>query len=454
MAQAVGCVRWQYFFNGPTFELWVDSNRCFYCTHTRLALEYPLIMQNKIRSDLMQIFNSGLDRVRGRQAVVADLEVHRVSSEELHLVAIGKAASDMTLGALDVLGNRIKDGLLITKHLHTAPELHDNDLIEVIESDHPVPSDRSLEAGARLLAYLESRAVRKADFIFLLSGGASSLVEVLPAGMHLQDLKNITGVLLAQGLDIGRMNLVRQALSCIKGGRLAMKLKGCKVLNLMISDVPGDDPSVIGSGLLNPPRTKLNFYDYPKEIRDYLTDIALVPPPDTEAFRLINTRIVARLDDAKEACVNKALALGYDACLMPDFIEGDVVAVANRLCDTLLADKHQLLVWGGEPSMQLPQSPGRGGRNQHLALLIAERLLNEDGVYFVIAGTDGSDGPTTDAGALVDGTTANRGLALGLDIKHSLANADSGNFLEQTQDLISTGPTGTNVMDLMIGLRL
>ena len=413
----------------------------------------PVIMQNKIRNDLMQIFNSGLNRVRGRQAVVADLEAHPVSGKELHLVAIGKAASDMTLGALDVLGDRIKDGLLITKRLHTAPELHDNDLIEVIESDHPVPSDRSLEAGARLLVYLKSRTAREADFIFLLSGGASSLVEVLPTGMHLEDLKSITGMLLAKGLDIGQMNAVRQALSCIKGGRLAMKLKGCKVLNLMISDVPGDDPSVIGSGLLNLPHTKPNFNDYPREIRDYLTGIALVPPPNADAFELIKTRIVARLDDAKEACVNKAIALGYDACLMPDFVEGNVVAVADRLCDTLFANKHQLLVWGGEPSMQLPQSPGRGGRNQHLALLIAQRLSNEDGVYFVIAGTDGSDGPTTDAGALVDGTTASRGLALGLNIKHSLANADSGSFLEQTQDLISTGPTGTNVMDLMIGLR-
>ena len=414
----------------------------------------PVIMQGKIRSDLMQIFNSGLDRVRGRRAVVADFEAHRVDGEELYLVAIGKAASDMTLGALDVLGDRIKDGLLITKHLHTAPELHDNDSIEVIESDHPVPSDKSLEAGRQLLTYLESRAVREAHFIFLLSGGASSLVEVLPAGMHLKDLKSITEMLLAKGLDIGQMNAVRQALSCIKGGRLAIKLRGCKVLNLMISDVPGDDPSVIGSGLLNPPYTKPNFDDYPKEIRDCLTDIALVPPPDTEAFRLIDTRIVARLNDAKEACVNKAIDLGYDACLMTDFVEGGVVAVADRLCETLFTNKHQLLVWGGEPSMQLPQSPGRGGRNQHLALLIAERLSNRDGVYFVIAGTDGSDGPTTDAGALVDGTTASKGLALGLDIKHSLANADSGSFLEQTQDLIRTGPTGTNVMDLMIGLRI
>ena len=414
----------------------------------------PVIMQDKIRSDLMQIFNSGLNRVKGRRAVIADLEAHRPSSEALHLVAIGKAASDMTLGALDVLGNRIKDGLLITKHLHTAPELHDHNSIEVIESDHPVPSDKSLEAGRRLLAYLESRTVRKAHFLFLLSGGASSLVEVLPAGMRLENLKNITEVLLAKGLDIGQMNAVRQSLSCIKGGRLAMRLEGCAVLNLMISDVPGDDPSVIGSGLLNPPHTKPNFDDYPTEIKDCLTGITLVPPPDAEVFRLIDTRIVARLDNAKKACVNKAIALGYDARLMPDFVAGDVVAVAERLCDTLFTDKHQLLVWGGEPSMQLPQSPGRGGRNQHLALLIAERLSNEEGVYFVIAGTDGSDGPTTDAGALVDGTTVRRASALGLDIKHSLANADSGSFLEQTGDLINTGPTGTNVMDLMIGLRI
>ena len=411
------------------------------------------IMQDKIRSDLMQIFNSGIDRVRGQRAVIADLQAHPVTADSLHLVAIGKAASDMTLGALDTLGKQIKDGLLITKHRHTASELHENSLIEVIESDHPVPTEKSLQAGQRLLAYLKSRANPDVHFLFLLSGGASSLVEVLPDGMRLEDLKNINQLLLAKGLDIGQMNALRQAVSCIKGGRLATKLKACNVLNLMISDVPGDDPSVIGSGLLNLPRTKLNLESYPQEIRACLTDIALVPPPDADAFKRINTRIVARLDDAKEACVNSAIALGYDAYLVPDFVDGDIKEVADRLCDTLFGSKHQLLVWGGEPSMQLPQSPGRGGRNQHLALLIAERISNKDGIYFVIAGSDGSDGPTADAGALVDGATTSRGLSMGLNIEHSLANADSGNFLQQTGDLISTGPTGTNVMDLMIGIR-
>ena len=410
-------------------------------------------MQDKIHRDLMQIFNGGLDRVKGRPAVIEALKSCPMP-HEIHLVAIGKAASDMTLGALDVLGDSIKDGLLITKHRHTAPALYENHSIEIIESDHPIPTEMSLQAGQRLLTYLKDRANSDVYFLFLLSGGASSLVEVLPAGMCLDDLKSITQLLLAKGLDIARMNVVRQAISCIKGGRLATKLKGCRVLNLMISDVPGDDPAVIGSGLLNPSYAKMNLDDYPQEIKKRLSDIELVSVPAADTFALIDTRIIARLDDAKVACADKAIALGYDACLMPDFVDGDVNEVADRLCNTLFNSGNQVLVWGGEPSMNLPQSPGRGGRNQHLALLIAQRISGREDIHFVVAGTDGSDGPTTDAGALVDGTTAIKGLSMNLDIEHSLATADSGNFLEQTNNLISTGPTGTNVMDLMIGLKV
>ena len=410
-------------------------------------------MQDKVRNDLIQIFNRGIDRVRGHSAVSADLKTHPLASEYLYLVAIGKAASDMTSGALSILGDRIKDGLLITKRGHTTPELIKNNAIEVIESDHPIPTDTSVHAGQRLLAYLADRAMSGTHFLFLLSGGASSLVEVLPGGMNLEDLKNLNQLLLAKGLDIGQMNALRQTVSCIKGGRLATKLNGCKTLNLMISDVPGDDPAVIGSGLLNPPRTKLNLDDYPREIKECLRHIALVPPPDNEVFSNINTRIIARLDDAKAACADEAIALDYDACVIADFVDGDISEVADRLYHTLSNTQHRLLIWGGEPAMKLPPSPGRGGRNQHLALLLAERIAYKEGVYFLIAGTDGSDGPTTDAGALVDGNTVAKGLSMGLDIKHSLAVADSGNFLAQTANLVTTGPTGTNVMDLMIGLK-
>ena len=410
-------------------------------------------MQDKFRNDLIQIFNSGINRVSGRAAVIADLQAHPIADKELHLLAIGKAASDMTSGALSILGDRIKDGLLITKRGHISAELKENNVIELIESDHPIPTEASLQAGQRLLAYLEQRAIAGASFLFLLSGGASSLVEVLPSGMSLEDLKDMTQLLLAKGLDIGQMNTLRQAVSTIKGGRLATKLNGCETLNLMISDVPGDDPAVIGSGLLNSSTRRLNIDDYPPEIKQRLHNIALVPAPDNDAFRQINTRIVARLEDAKVACADKAIALGYDTRVIAEFVEGDVVEVADRLYHSLSTAKQQLLVWGGEPAMNLPSSPGRGGRNQHLALLLAERIAHREGVYFLIAGTDGSDGPTTDAGALVDGKTISRGVSMGLDVKHSLATADSGNFLAQSKDLISTGPTGTNVMDLMIGLK-
>jgi len=425
--------------------------------------------QNKARDDLMQIFNSGIDRVRGRSAVAAALKQHPPAGEVLHLVAIGKAASDMTLGALDVLGERITDGLLITKHQHTAAELHDHARIAVSESDHPVPTEKSLHAGQRLLDYLEQHAEKHveqhaerhaerrtgtaAQFLFLLSGGASSLVEVLPDGMRLADLKHITQLLLAKGLDIAQMNAVRQAVSHIKGGRLATYLGNSRVLNLMISDVPGDDPSVIGSGLLNPPESILSLANYPQEIKDYLANINLVPPPDKSAFTHITTRIVARLDDAKQACLSKARALGYDAHLIPDFVGGDVEEVALQLCITLEESKHSLLIWGGEPSMNLPPNPGRGGRNQHLALLLAKHIIGQHDTCFVIAGTDGSDGPTTDAGAFVAGNTMATGAMMGLDIDDYLARADSGSYLHQIGNLITTGPTGTNVMDLMIGVK-
>ncbi|MBC6413454.1 MAG: DUF4147 domain-containing protein [Chromatiales bacterium] len=409
--------------------------------------------QDKFRTDLMQIFNCGIDRVRGRSAVISALKAYPITSSQLHLLAIGKAASDMTLGALTVLGDSVKDGLLITKRGHIAAELKKNNIIELIESDHPLPSDASLHAGQKLLDYLDSRAVAGAHFLFLLSGGASSLVEVLATGMTLVDLKEMTRLLLSKGFDIGQMNALRQAVSCIKGGRLAAKLRGCKTLNLMISDVPRDDPAVIGSGLLSQPSGKLNLDDYPQEIKQCLNNMELVAQPNADAFSCIDTRIVACLDDAKTACVDQAIALGYDAYAVADFIAGDVSEVAERLYQTLSDSTHRLLIWGGEPAMHLPANPGRGGRNQHLALLLAERIAHKEGIYFLIAGTDGSDGPTTDAGALVDANTIARGVSKGFDVKHSLAAADSGHFLSQTKDLISTGPTGTNVMDLMIGLK-
>lgn len=406
---------------------------------------------NKARADLIDIFNAGLDRVRGRQAVVAELKAHPPTDSPLHVVAIGKAASDMTLGALDVLGVQVVDGLVITKRGHSVATLNNHPRIEVVESDHPVPSEKSLEAGERLLAYLRTHNSVGSHFLFLLSGGASSLVEVLVTGVSLADLKQMTQTLLGEGLNIMQINTVRRALSCIKGGRLANYLAGCEVLNLMISDVPGDNPSVIGSGLLNP--TLDSSEDHLQPVAALLSHVNTAPLPDKATFDKIDTRIIACLDNAKQACVERAKRLGYRAHLISEFVDQDVVEAADNLCKMLAQSDYQLLVWGGEPSVNLPNQPGRGGRNQHLALLIAKQIAGQSNTYFVIAGTDGTDGSTSDAGALVDGATVERGQLAGLDLEESLVKADSGHFLERSGDLITTGPTGTNVMDLMIALH-
>ena len=411
-------------------------------------------MMNKsgveIRHDLMEIYQAGVRRVRGLEAVKQFLEKSPLQ-QSVHVVAIGKAASSMTRGALAVHDKQIKDGLLITKHHHFEREITDDARFICIESDHPVPGECTLYAGKVLLDYLEEKAVAGATFLFLLSGGASSLVEVFVAGMTLEDLKQLNRNLLADGLDIGQMNQVRRALSQIKGGRLAQWLPGCTVLNLLISDVPGDDPAVVGSGLLTPMNATEDFSKYSSSVRNLLNKFERATRLDDACFAHIDTRIVACLDDAKTAAAEKADALGYEVVVMSAFLEGDAAKAGGNIARILQCERNKLFIWGGETFVSLPVHPGRGGRNQHLALASAIAMNSIQDIYLLSAGTDGSDGPTADAGALVDNETIRRGQQAGYDAPDCLQRADAGSFLEATGDLITTGPTGTNVMDLVIG---
>ena len=408
-------------------------------------------MPVSIRKDLVRIYESGVRRVRGFDAVRRYLEVRRLT-HDAHLVAIGKAASAMALGALAVDGERIVDGLVITKHGHVEPELARHRRVECIESDHPVPGQATLYSGQRLLAYLSRRAGGDARFLFLLSGGASSLVEVPAGGIGLEDMRELTHELLASGLDINRINRVRRVLSGIKGGRLTGHLHRCRTLSLMISDVPGDDPGAIGSGLLTRVEDTVDPGDYPPFARRILERAELVDLPGVDEFRNIESSIVACLEDAKKACGEAAASLGYQKRHVDaGFVEGDVTAVASQLHRKIAGSPDTLMMWGGEPTVRLPDTPGRGGRNQQLALAMALKIKSNPRACFLSAGTDGTDGPTDDAGAVVDGATVSRGEAAGLSAEDCLRRADAGTFLEASGDLIRTGPTGTNVMDLMIG---
>lgn len=403
------------------------------------------------RAQLAEIFQAALASVAGDAAVAAWLRSHPIEGE-LRLVAVGKAAQSMADGAARVLGAQIRQALIITKSDHLDRARCERRGWEGIESAHPVPDASSLRAGERLLAFLDAADER--PLLFLVSGGASSLVEAPVDGVDLEFLAETNRWLLASGLDIVQMNRVRKGLSRIKGGGLLAHLGGRRVHALAISDVPGDSPSAIGSGLLVPEpglAQQLAQMALPSWLRQRLDSglsQRLAPPPEVPQLQ-----IVANLDRARDAAADRARELGYAVHRHAEFLDGEAADTGRRLAALLREGPVGISIWGGETTVELPPEPGQGGRNQHLALAAAGVLAGDERCFLLAAGTDGTDGPTEDAGALVDGDTLQRGMLEGLDADRALAAADAGRFLEASGDLITTGPTGTNVMDLVIGLK-
>ena len=377
---------------------------------------------------LLALFQAGVDAVGGYQATRRALSAEDFASP-VHLVALGKAADAMALGALAVLGDKLVSGLVVTKHDHLSDQLRNDSRLECIEAGHPVPDDHSLRGGARLYDFVRALP-KEAQLIFLVSGGTSALVEHLDNELKLDDLKAATDRMLASGAAIGEMNRQRRQLSLIKGGKLA-KVVACRVLQLLISDVPGDVPGDIGSGLLIP-------------------DDATGMHKQLPVWQQIQTRIIASSSIAQAAVVVAATKQGLVIQQPSGSLDGDVIDVHARIKSTLLTAKSGVYVWGGEPTIVLPQTPGRGGRNQHLALLLANEAATRGDVSVLVCGTDGTDGPTNDAGGLVDEVSLHSAQAHSLDIDQYLQRADAGTALAQLDLLVTTGPTGTNVMDLCI----
>ena len=388
-------------------------------------------------STLLQLFRAGVDAVGGREATARELQKFDLSGS-VHLVALGKAADAMATGALDVLGDRLVSGLVITKHDHLSHDIARDSRLQCMESGHPVPDESSLQAGAALRHYV-SQIPAEHWLVFLVSGGTSALVEDLVEGIDLEALKKQTDSLLASGAAIGDMNRHRRTLSRLKGGKLAQYVN-CHVLQLLISDVPGDRPGDIGSGLLIP-------------------DEATGMPDNLPVWQRIDTHIIASSAIAQAAVAVAAEKIGLSVVQPCGDLNGDMQDVLDRLARILEKPglKPGLYIWGGEPTIVLPPEPGRGGRNQHLALSLARTIATSDArpelsISILVCGTDGTDGPTVDAGGLVNRTTCQAALAAGLDVEDYLRRADAGHCLEQLGALVTTGPTGTNVMDLAIAL--
>ena len=409
------------------------------------------LRQNK--KDLSAIYEAALAAVDGRTVVANTLDDVELSGP-LFVVALGKAAAAMYQGAQQALGGAITQALVISKVGHL-DDLVASDVLIVCEAGHPWPTQASLDAGQALLAFITD-APAEARFLFLISGGASSLVEVLAEGVSLDDVFRLNDWLLSSGLDISAMNHVRKAVSRIKGGRLAPYLQGRQALVLLISDVPGDDPATIGSGLLVADgllETEAPF-EFPDWVEQLMSRASPMPATHDASFDSIDVDVVACLADAKRAAADEARRRGYRVYEDGAVLAGDAIMVARRLATELLNAEPGLYIWGGETTMCLPEQPGRGGRNQSLALAAAIELEGRGDVVLLAAATDGSDGPTQDAGAIVDGTTVQLAEQLGLEAVVALASADAGSLLAATGSLIQTGPTGTNVMDIMIGMKL
>ena len=372
------------------------------------------------RALLLDLFRTAVAAVDGRRRVRAALSGARFPAP-VSAFAAGKAAASMMAGARDALGDLLGRGLVVAPDGAVPAALRADAGIRCLEAGHPRPDERSLAAGDALLEF--ARSIRPGGTVLLLiSGGASALVEVPEAGVGLPELGALFDRSLAEGLDIEQLNRERIGLSRIKGGRLPGLFPGSRIEAFLISDVPRDDPAVIASGLVAAPG--------------------------------IAPRLVGSLDDAIEAAVRAAAARGLSAVPGPARLAGDAEAAARRICHELAIAEADLVVHGGETVVRLPARAGRGGRCQHLAVAAARAIAGHDDYLILAAGTDGRDGASDDAGAIVDAATCGRALDCGIDPAQALENADSGPMLEATGDLIHTGPTGTNVGDLVLALRL
>jgi len=362
----------------------------------------------------------------------------------------------------DVLPRHRLAGLGVTRHGYGRPTRY----IPVIEAGHPVPDKAGLSATKRALALAD--AVDGDDLVLvLLSGGASANWTAPAPGLTLEQKQATTRALLRSGAAIDEMNAVRKHLSRIKGGRLALRAHPAKVVTLAISDVPGDDPAVIGSGPTVPDPTTLadareivrrHGLTLPEPVTRALADPANeTPKPGDKAFAQAGYRIVARPADALRAAAELVQAAGYQSIILSDRLQGEAREIARehaRLAREISAQgRRAALLSGGELTVTL-RGKGRGGPNQEYALALAVNLEGAARVYALAADTDGTDGGggriDDPAGAFVDPNTLNRAKAAGLDAAAFLADNDSTGFFNGIGDLFRPGPTFTNVTDFRV----
>lgn len=352
------------------------------------------------------------------------LEIHGQSYDlrdpgRVYVLAVGKAATGMTEAILPLVEDRLAGGLMVTKHASRVTLGR----LTVMEAGHPLPDERSLQAGQSALALL-GQLHPQDILICLISGGASALLTVPREGVSLDEIQKITDGLMKRGASIFALNEARQRLDRLKGGGLARLAYPTKIVSLILSDVIGDRIDIIASG-------------------------PTVPRPG-ESFEHVQNIIIGSNARSAEAAREQAAREGFHSRVLTTSLQGEARAAGRALADELRQSSPRplCLIAGGETTVTVT-GDGLGGRNQELALAAAMEMNGLDQVLLVSLATDGDDGTTGAAGAAVDGQTISRARALGLDANDFLRRNDSYRFFAPLNDLLITGPTGTNVNDLV-----
>jgi len=426
---------------------------------------------------LRAIFAAAVEAVRADvlfERGPAFMELRRASrgTEHIAVVGAGKAAIPMAVGAEKALDHAVDVGLVVVPrgYVESLPShFHLPTHVEIVESGHPIPSGEGAGAGARMLEVL--RGYGSDDLVVvLISGGASALLSTPAPGITIEDVSSTTAILLRSGASIQKINTIRKHLTAIGGGRLAQTAYPATVINYIISDVIGNDPSFVGSGPCAPDDTTFRdarnvidqyrlWNELPETVTRHLRTNAPgsasdTPDADDEIFETVALRMLGTNEDALAGARKAALDLGLQPTVRKSDLCGEArhvgVGVARMISE---AEPGTCLIWGGETTVTV-RGDGVGGRNHELVLAAALELDRLGGDATILsAGTDGIDGMTRAAGAWADGKTIARARSMGLDPKSSLENNDSGTFFEALGQQVVTGATHTNVMDVVIANR-
>lgn len=407
-------------------------------------------MNDPIRDDALQIMKAAF------QAVLPDAAVQRALSgmhfnRPVTLFAIGKAAWRMARAAYDTLGaHQVRQGIVITKYFHSEGAIGN---LEIYEAAHPVPDENGVAATRRAMAMARSLTAQDTA-ILLISGGGSALFECPYDGVTLQDIASITQQLLACGADIAQINCLRKRLSAVKGGRFAQLLAPAQLYTIVLSDVLGDPVDVIASGPAHPDQsTCAQAQALARQFSLHLSPAAqsALACETPKALGHVRTVIAGNVNLLCEAAAREAHRLGYAAAVRDTALCCEArQAGAMIAAQAAQAQGPCALIWGGETIVHV-HGTGKGGRNQEVALGAALGLAGLPDVCVLAAGSDGTDGPTNAAGALVDGTSFARAGAKA--VAQALAENNAYPLLEKHNALILTGPTGTNVNDLYLLLK-